>query len=551
MLQSLQIDNYALIDHLELQVKQGMTVITGETGAGKSIIMGALSMILGGRADAKTVRTGQNKCVIEASFDISRYALQSFFESNDLEYDPSATIIRREIHASGKSRAFINDTPVQLSLLKELGLSLIDIHSQHQNLLLGKDSFQQEVVDTMADNADIREQYHNLYRQLSDKKRKLQQLREEATKNASEQDYLRFQFDQLDAARLKEGEQEALETEQTLLNHAEEIKSGLLSVSEILDGATQSVVQSLKQSLNTMRSLQNLIPEIGEIAERLESDYIDLKDIAEEVTDKADDINFDPERNVAVTERLDTLYMLLKKHGKQEVSELISLRDELDKRLQHIDNSDEEITALEEIISNLTSQIKTCAATLTESRTRAARKLEKALIEKAAYLGMPKTRFKINISPTSEYTPYGADDITFLFSANKNQPLRPAGEIASGGEISRLMLAIKSLIASAKTLPTIIFDEIDTGVSGEMADRMGVVMKEMSADLQVITITHLPQVAGKGDTHYKVYKADDDEATTTHLTLLDPTARVEEIARMLSGSRLTEQAMENARVLMG
>lgn len=551
MLQSLQIDNYALIDHLELQVKQGMTVITGETGAGKSIIMGALSMILGGRADAKTVRTGRNKCVIEASFDISRYALQSFFESNDLEYDPAATIIRREIHASGKSRAFINDTPVQLTLLKELGLSLIDIHSQHQNLLLGKDSFQQEVVDTLADNADIREQYHNLYKRLSEEKRKLQQLREEAAKNVSEQDYLRFQFDQLDAARLKDGELEELEAEQTLLSHAEEIKGGLLSVSELLDGSTQSVIQSLKQSLNTMHSLQHLLPEIGEIAGRLESDYIDLKDIADEVAGKADDVNFDPERNEAVTERLDTLYMLLKKHGKQEVSELISLRDELDKKLQHIDNSDEEIAALERIISDLTSQIRTCAASLTESRTRAARKLEKALIEKAAYLGMPKIRFEISISPTTDFTPHGADDITFLFSANKNQPLRPAGEIASGGEISRLMLAIKSLIASAKTLPTIIFDEIDTGVSGEMADRMGVVMKEMATALQVITITHLPQVAGKGDTHYKVYKADDDEATTTHLTLLDTTARVEEIARMLSGSQLTEQAMENARVLMG
>ncbi len=551
MLQSLQIDNYALIDHLELQVKQGMTVITGETGAGKSIIMGALSMILGGRADAKTVRTGRNKCVIEASFDISRYALQSFFESNDLEYDPAATIIRREIHASGKSRAFINDTPVQLTLLKELGLSLIDIHSQHQNLLLGKDSFQQEVVDTLADNANIREQYHNLYKRLSEEKRKLQQLREEAAKNVSEQDYLRFQFDQLDAAHLKDGEQEELEAEQTLLSHAEEIKGGLLSVSELLDGSTQSVIQSLKQSLNTMHSLQHLLPEIGEIADRLESDYIDLKDIADEVAGKADDVNFDPERNEAVTERLDTLYMLLKKHGKHEVSELISLRDELDKKLQHIDNNDEEIAALERIISDLTSQIRTCAASLTESRTRAARKLEKALIEKAAYLGMPKIRLEISISPTPDFTPHGADDITFLFSANKNQPLRPAGEIASGGEISRLMLAIKSLIASAKTLPTIIFDEIDTGVSGEMADRMGVVMKEMAKALQVITITHLPQVAGKGDTHYKVYKADDEEATTTHLTLLDTTARVEEIARMLSGSQLTEQAMENARVLMG
>ena len=550
MLQSLHIDNYALISHLELNLSQGMTVITGETGAGKSIIMGALSLILGGRAESKTVRAGQTKCVIEATFDIARYGLESFFLSNDLEYDPEATIIRREIYATGKSRAFINDSPVQLSTLKELSDALIDIHSQHQNLLLDKDSFRQEVIDTLADNADLLDSYKAQYRELIGERKHLVQLREEMNRSRGEEDYLRFQLAQLEEARLKEGEQEELESEQELLTHAEEIKSDLLSLSDMLAGDGHNVVQTLKQALQTARRLQTVYPDIQEITNRLESDYIDLKDIAVDVVDRSEEVNFDPDRSVVVAERLDLIYTLQKKHSKSSVEELLKLQAEISHRLSLIDHSDEEIETLVHRIEQLTRQLSETATSLTASRQKAAESFEKALVEKAAYMGMPNIRFKVDISPATDFTPTGADVITFLFSANKNLPLRPAGEIASGGEISRLMLSIKSLVASAKTLPTIIFDEIDTGVSGEMADRMGEVMKQLSQHLQVITITHLPQVAGKGNSHYKVYKTDDVDATTTHIVALEGEERIHEIARMLSGSQLTEQAIENARVLM-
>lgn len=550
MLQSLHIDNYALISHLELNLSQGMTVITGETGAGKSIIMGALSLILGGRAESKTVRAGQTKCVIEATFDIARYGLESFFLSNDLEYDPAATIIRREIYATGKSRAFINDSPVQLSTLKELSDALIDIHSQHQNLLLDKDSFRQEVIDTLADNADLLDSYKAQYRELIGERKRLVLLREEMNRSRGEEDYLRFQLAQLEEARLKEGEQEELEAEQELLTHAEEIKSDLLSLSDMLAGDGHNVVQVLKQALQTARRLQSVYPDIQEITNRIESDYIDLKDIAVDVADRSEGVNFDPDRSVVVAERLDLIYTLQKKHSKSSVEELLKLQAEISHRLSLIDHSDEEIETLAHRIEQLTCQLSEAASCLTSSRQKAAESFEKALVEKAAYMGMPNIRFKVDISPATDFTPTGADVITFLFSANKNLPLRPAGEIASGGEISRLMLSIKSLVASAKTLPTIIFDEIDTGVSGEMADRMGEVMKQLSQHLQVITITHLPQVAGKGNSHYKVYKTDDVDATTTHIVALEGEERIHEIARMLSGSQLTEQAIENARVLM-
>lgn len=551
MLQSLFIDNYALIGHLEIHVDRGLTVITGETGAGKSIIMGALALILGQRADAKAVRTGSAKCVIEASFDISEYNLQNFFSLNDLEYDATNTIIRREVYATGKSRAFINDIPVQLTMLKVLGQSLIDIHSQHQNLLLGQDTFQQEVVDTLARNSFESGQYKTLYKELCSQQKRLRTLQEEATRNANETDYLRYQHAQLEDARLTAGEQEELEAEQELLSHAEEIKGGLTAVADVLDGADESIINSLKQACHTAESISKIFPEAEEIARRLETDYIDLKDIAEEAADRAEQVNFDPERNAAVEERLELIYNLEKKHGKTSCEELIALRDELAERLRHIDNSDDEIEEVKQTIRTLTASIRKNAAALTASRQRAARDFEKALTEKVAYLGMPNVRFQVDIRPTEDFTPTGADAITFLFSANKNQPLKPVGEIASGGEISRLMLSIKALISSAKALPTIIFDEIDTGVSGDIADRMGQVMRQMAAHLQVITITHLPQVAGKGDAHYKVFKEDNATETNTHILLLDDEKRIEEIARMLSGATLTPQAIENARVLLG
>ena len=550
MLQSLTIQNYALIEQLEFRPTQGLTVITGETGAGKSIIMGALGLILGQRADAKAVRTGASKCVIEATFDISGYHLESLFEENDLEYDATNTIIRREIMATGKSRAFINDVPAQLTVLKELGNALIDIHSQHQNLLIGQDSFQQNVVDTLAHNADILDAYVKEYREMLHLRRTLKEFQEACNKGEQEADYMRFQFQQLDEAQLRDGEQEELEQEQELLSHAEEIKEGLSQMADQLDGDNLSIVQTLKKLSDDARTLSRVYPNIGEIAERLETDYIDIKDMASDVSAQAEDINFDPERLAYVEERLGTFYALLKKHGKESLAELITLRDELDQKLQHIDNRDEELAELQQHLEQQTTKVQQCADRLTDSRRKAAKVLEKALVEKVAYLGMPNVRFEVQISPLSDFAATGKDDIIFLFSANKNQPLKPAGEVASGGEISRLMLSIKALIADAKTLPTIIFDEIDTGVSGDIADRMGEVMKQMSAHLQVITITHLPQVAGKGNAHFKVFKEDSANDTTTHINQLTADERIQEIARMLSGAHITEQAIANAKTLL-
>lgn len=550
MLITLTIENYALIEHLEFNPGKGLTVITGETGAGKSIIMGALGLILGQRADAKSVRNGATKCVIEACFDISQYGLEAYFQENDLEYDATSTIIRREIYATGKSRAFVNDLPVQLQTLKELGQSLIDIHSQHQNLLLGQDTFQLGVIDALAHNQKELDQYRSLYNELMTLRKKIKKLREEATKNAQEADYIRYQFTQLDEANLQENEQEELENEQERLSHAEDIKSGLYEIYNGLDG-DESLIQTLKNLSHKAQELTRVYPEMTEIAERLESDFIDLKDIAEDVESKAEEVTFDPQRFEHVEERLSQLYSLFKKHGAQSVPELISLRNDYFERLQHIDGSDEEIAELETQDKQLTDQTSKCAAALTVTRQKAAKVLEQTLVEKVSYLGMPNVRFAADLtSSKEEFTISGADQIAFMFSANKNQPLKPAGEVASGGEISRLMLSIKSLVASARTLPTIIFDEIDTGVSGDIADRMGQVMKELSTHLQVITITHLPQVAGKGDQHFKVYKADDEVTTTTHISPLTAEERLQEVARMLSGSNITKEALANARTLM-
>ncbi len=550
MLQSLQIENYALIEHLEFNPERGLTVITGETGAGKSIIMGALSLILGQRADARSVRNGSTKCVIEATFDVSAYNLESFFADCDIEYDAHSTIIRREIYATGKSRAFVNDSPVQLATLKALGDKLIDIHSQHQNLLLGQDSFQQEVLDTLAANHKLLADYKSSYKELTALHKLIETRKAEAAQDAKDADYIRYQFGKLDEANLQDGEQEELEEEQDLLSHAEDIKGGLLAIAEGLNGEGESVVSILKQMSQRADNLVNVYPQLSEIADRLNTDLIDLKDIADEVSDKGERVNFDPERLAWVEERLSTIYSLEKKYDCDSVAQLIALRDSLADKMLHLDNNDDEIAELEASEKRLSAETKRLADLVTASRKKAAGSFESKLISKVAYLGMPNVRFKVEISPLKAFSPSGIDNIRFLFSANKNQPLKPAGEVASGGEISRLMLSIKALIASAKTLPTIIFDEIDTGVSGDIADRMGEVMKDMSAHLQVITITHLPQVAGKGNAHFKVYKHDNDTETTTHIVQLSDEERVNEIARMLSGSTITPEAISNAKTLL-
>ena len=551
MLRNLTIDNYALISHLEMPLQPGFTVMTGETGAGKSIIMGALSLILGGRADSKTVRSGTGKSVVEAVFDISGYDLSAFFADNDLEYEPSATIIRREVTAAGKSRAFINDTPVLLPLLKSLGERLIDIHSQHQNLLLGTDTFQQEVIDTLAHDEAELSRYRESYNALADVRRQMADLRAEAQRTAREADYMRFQWQQLSDAKLDDGEEQSqLEDEQSLLSHAEEIKSSLAAISDSLQNEDANIVAEVTSMARNARRLESVYPAIQELAERLEADAIDLADIARDVENQADRISFDPQRLEEVESRLDLIYSLQKKHGADSVTALIALRDDLGKRLQQFEGSDARLDELAAQEKELLTATRRNAEALTAVRRKAAAAFQKDLINKVACLGMPNVRFEVQTDPLDDFSPSGADRITFLFSANRRQPLLSIDQVASGGEISRLMLSIKALVASARMLPAIVFDEIDTGVSGPTADRMGEVMADIAAHIQVITITHLPQVASKGDTHYYIYKEDEADDTQTHIRRLDGEERIGEIARLLSGSALTPEAIANAKALL-
>lgn len=551
MLRNLTIDNYVLISHLEMPLQPGFTVMTGETGAGKSIIMGALSLILGGRADSKTVRSGTGKCVVEAVFDISGYDLSAFFADNDLEYEPSATIIRREVTAAGKSRAFINDTPVLLPLLKSLGERLIDIHSQHQNLLLGTDTFQQEVIDTLAHDEAELSRYRESYNALADVRRQMADLRAEAQRTAREADYMRFQWQQLSDAKLDDGEEQSqLEDEQSLLSHAEEIKSSLAAISDSLQNEDANIVAEVTSMARNARRLESVYPAIQELAERLEADAIDLADIARDVENQADRISFDPQRLEEVESRLDLIYSLQKKHGADSVTALIALRDDLGKRLQQFEGSDARLDELAAQEKELLTATRRNAEALTAVRRKAAAAFQKDLINKVACLGMPNVRFEVQTDPLDDFSPSGADRITFLFSANRRQPLLSIDQVASGGEISRLMLSIKALVASARMLPAIVFDEIDTGVSGPTADRMGEVMADIAAHIQVITITHLPQVASKGDTHYYIYKEDEADDTQTHIRRLDGEERIGEIARLLSGSALTPEAIANAKALL-
>lgn len=550
MLKSLYIRNYALIDSLEIDFGQGLLVITGETGAGKSIILGALSLILGQRADAKAIKQDESKCVIEGCFDISDYNLQSFFEERGLDFEPECHM-RRELLSTGKSRAFINDSPVTLNDLRDLGSMLIDIHSQHQNLLLGDSRFQMQIVDTLAGNKSLLLEYQQAFRAYKQLQTALDELKEFVRKSKEEEEFLRFQYETLKNAALKEGEQEELESERDMLTHAEDIKSALYKVYTLLSGDEYGVVSSLKEGLQTTQSLKNIYLRAEEIAQRIETSYIDMKDLGSEVERLAEDVEFNPERLAFVEARLDTIYSLQKKHNIFTVDGLINLYAELAGKIENIDRSDEQLIALEKDLANKTDKMLTLASKLTHSREKIATKFQKELVDKAAYLGMPNIRVECEIKPISQPNNYGKDDVVFLFSANKNVPLQPVSEIASGGEISRLMLCLKSMLAGASALPTIIFDEIDTGVSGEIADKMGFIMKEMAERMQVIAITHLPQIAAKGNVHYLVYKADDDKMTTTHLRRLTDEERLKEIARMLSGSTLTDAAIENAKVMLG
>ena len=550
MLRSLYIQNYALIEKLDISFSSGFSVITGETGAGKSIILGAIGLLLGQRADVKAIRVGASKCIIEARFDISAYGMQPFFGENELEYEEEC-LLRREVSASGKSRAFINDTPASLAQMKELGEQLIDVHSQHQNLLLNKEGFQLNVLDILSHNEEALSAYQHIFGAWKQAQQDLEALVARANQDKSDEDYIRFQLEQLEEAHLSAGEQEELEQEADTLSHAEEIKAGLYRVGQTLYSDEGGLLSGLKECLNTMLGLQRVYPVAGELAERMESTYIELKDISQEVSGKEDEIEFNPERLDEVNERLNLIYTLQQKHRVSTVGELLALTDEYAAKLSAITSSDEHIEELKARCDALYNKVKKQAAVLTKARTAAAREVEKQMAARLVPLGMPNVRFQVEIGARKEPGIHGADTVNFLFSANKNGALQSVSSVASGGEIARVMLSIKAMIAGAVKLPTIVFDEIDTGVSGEIADRMADIMQEMGEqDRQVISITHLPQIAARGRAHYKVYKQDNETETNSHIRRLTDDERVEEIAHMLSGAKLTEAALNNARALL-
>ena len=550
MLRSLFIQNYALIDKLDIDFENGFSVITGETGAGKSIILGAIGLLLGQRADVKAIRNGATKCVIEAHFDIASYQLQTLFDENEWEYEDEC-IIRRELSATGKSRAFVNDSPASLAQIKELGELLVDVHSQHQNLLLSNEGFQIKALDVIVHNEQLLTEYRSLYNEWKKAKQQLALLVEEADKNRADEDYYRYQVEQLENAHLVDGEQEELEEESDILNHAEEIKAQLYKVEQIAMSDDMCLLQGLKECVNAMQALNNVYPDSSELSDRLESCYIELKDIAEEVASKNERIEFNPSRLEEVTDRLNLIYSLQQKYHANSISELLSLQEEFATKLSAISSSDETIQQLQKQVDKLFAEVIAKADCLSKQRKNASEVIEKQMCEQLALLGMPNVQFRVDFAKRKEPNLLGMDSVNFLFSANKNAPLQNISSVASGGEIARVMLTIKALIAKEVKLPTIIFDEIDTGVSGEIADRMATIMLEMGeANRQVISITHLPQIASKGKVHYKVFKQDSETETNSNIRRLTDEERINEVAQMLSGATLTEAALHNAKALL-
>ena len=550
MLKQLYIKNFTLIDELNIQMHPGFSVITGETGAGKSIILGAIGLLLGNRADSKSIKAGRDRCVIEAHFDLSKYDMQQFFTDNDIDEDLSDTIIRRELTATGKSRAFINDTPVSLTKMRELGEQLVDIHSQHQNLLLQKEDFQLNVVDIIAQDEKQRKNYEAAYNQYKQANQKLNALKAEIEKNRENEDFLRFQFKELDEAQLQNGEQEELEQEYEMLSHSEDIKTALYQADNHLSGDDGNIIERLKQTSEQLANIKDVYPEVTELLERIDSSYIELKDIAQEVNGLTDHVEFDPARLETINERLDKLNSLQQKFHVRDLGELIETYHQLKEQLSHIDHSDEDVEALEQEVTQLLEKAQKQAKELTAIRTKAAKKVEEEMKQRLIPLGIPNVRFSISLTekPLSHD---GGDKVSFLFSANKSTPLQPVTQVASGGEIARVMLSLKAMISGAVKLPTIIFDEIDTGVSGKIAEKMAQIMVEMgNHERQVLSITHLPQIAAMGSHHYKVSKEETDEGTISRMTELSQQERVQEIAQMLSGSDVSEAALANAKELL-
>lgn len=552
MLQSLYIQNYALIDKLDISFTSGFSVITGETGAGKSIILGAIGLLLGQRADVKAIKNGASKCIVEAKFRIATYGLEDFFAENDIEYDPEECIIRREIGINGKSRAFINDTPASLAQMKVLGEKLIDIHSQHQNLLLNKEGFQLNILDILAQDGKQLDNYHKIYSGYKQICKELDDFIGQAEKSRQDEDYIRFQLEQLKEAGLKENEQKILEQEAETLSHAEDIKASLYKAKQLVDNDEGGTLLQTRECIQTLQNISNVYSPAAEWVERLQSCYIELKDIAHDLSNAEEGIEFNPSRLDYVNERLNLIYNLQQKHHTDNIEDLLKLQQTYEEELESITSFDEHIAELNRKKDTLYRQVLEQAKILTETRSVAARHIEEHMKSLLVPLGMPNVRFAVELNPRKEPDAKGMDSVNFLFSANKNGSLQNVASIASGGEIARVMLSLKAMIAGAVKLPTIIFDEIDTGVSGSIAEKMALIMQDMGRqNRQVISITHLPQIAARGTAHYKVYKEDTDSGTNSHIRLLTAEERVREIANMLSGTTLTEAAINNARSLLG
>jgi DNA repair protein RecN (Recombination protein N) len=549
MIQSLSIENYAIINSLEINFNRGLSIITGETGAGKSILLGALSLILGKRADTTILKDKTRKCIVEGTFDIREYGFQDFFFENDIDYE-DYTILRREISPSGKSRAFINDTPVNLNLLTETGIRFIDIHSQHQNLNLGNSQFQLKVIDSYSHNKELLKKYQEVYDFYRKLLKEYNELQEKSRQSQSDLDYYQYQYDQLDVARLKPGEQDELEQELEKLSHAEEIKNGLDSSSGMLGGHDNSILNQLKEVYTVINKIIKFFPGVAGYGKRLESAYIELKDIGNELEAIKEKIELDPGKLEYINERLNLIYSLEQKHKANNIKELLDIKESLRNKIDEVTSYESRLEELRQKRDDSEQKLNELALKLSEQRQESLKSIEKEVTLLLLDLGIPNGRFEIIHSTVADYTINGIDRVQFLFSANKNIELQDITRIASGGELSRLMLSIKSLLSDSSGLPTIIFDEIDMGVSGEIADKVGNIIKRMSAGMQIINITHLPQVACKGDFHYLVYKSDEGETTTAHIKLLGNEERHIEIARMLSGEELTEAAMQNARELL-
>jgi len=552
MLKYLLIKNFALIDVLDMHFYPGFSVITGETGAGKSIIIGAISLLLGQRADMKSIKSGCDKCTIEAHFDISRYELKAFFTENDIDFDREDCILRRELSASGKSRAFINDTPVPLSTIRSLGQQLIDIHSQHQNLLLNEEDFQLNVIDIIAQDKTLKERYHESFNSYNTAKKAVLKLKTEIEESKRNEDFLRFQLNELMEAKLHEGLQDELEMESEKLSHVEDIKTALYSVDNSLNSNNSNggVIDKMKEVIRSLDGIANVYTGIKSLAERLESCYIELKDISREISSQADSVDFDPQRLDKINSQLDKIYALEQKHHISTVEKLITLQAEIQNQIDRIDNSDNELSTLEQEERNCLEQCEKLACELNTVRSKTAKTVEREMRNRLVPLGMPNVRFNVSITK-KELCANGKDKVAFLFSANTNMPLQPLSQVASGGEISRVMLSLKAMISGAMKLPTIIFDEIDTGVSGKIAEKMASIMQDMArGERQVISITHLPQIAARGTVHYKVYKEETANGTTSRMALLNNEERISEIAQMLSGSEISDAAINNARELL-